>query len=572
MSSGTSTTESASSFPKDPTEASTKPVPRAGATAALPEVVDSSGMTADPSATGARAQPGETEEEGQFDLGAVLDYALFGLRCLRRNALVAIGVAAAIVGASLALLRVLPRTYHVETTVLVQGDLVLVPLATGRQDDSTTTQGVADLMLGRENLISIIRQTNLVERWKLTRSPLHRVKDTLYAPFRRPFAEEELVDALIYLLEKQLIAWNDDRKVTIEVAWNDPGDAYRIIAAAQQNFLESRQLAETSAITDTIAILESHLAVAREQVETAVANARASRPRDAVRTEPRAPAAATASSTAAAEVSADVLRVRRLMEAKRRAVEDLEQLRSRRLAELQAQYTEQKAVYAESHPILVNLRDSISALSLDSPQLAQLRREAQLLEAEYSAKGGPLQAAEVEAARSTTGSPLPSVILRDTRRDPREEYAQLELTNATAKYNEILDRLNGARLALDTSQASFKYRYQVVRPPLPPKRALRPNMKMVLAAGVAGGLLAGVLAALGLDLRKGLLLEAWQIKRQLGVPLLAELPASMVRGAGPLPPPRPVDELAVGRPHDAFGDRPESAEPRPAAGARIPRA
>jgi uncharacterized protein involved in exopolysaccharide biosynthesis len=221
----------------------------------------------------------------------------------------------------------------------------------------------------------------------------------------------------------------------------------------------------------------------------------------------------------------------------------------------------------------VNLRESIAALSLDSPQLAQLRREAQALEAEYSAKGGPLQAAEAEAARSTTGSPLPSVILRDTRRDPREEYAQLELTNATAKYNEILDRLNGARLALDTAQASFKYRYRVVRPPLPPKRALRPNAKMVVAAGVAAGLLAGVLAALGLDLRKGLVLEAWQVQRQLGVPLLAELTSSMVKGPGPLPPSRHVDELAVGRPHDVLGDRPEAAEPRPASpGARIPRA
>lgn len=523
----------------------------------------------------ARAQPEGPEEDGQFDFGAVRDYASFGARCLRRHALVALGVAMAIIGAALVLVRVLPRTYHVETTVLVQGDTVLVPLATGRQDDATTTQGVADLLLGRENLISIIRQTNLVERWKLTRSPLHRLKDAIYAPFRRPFADEEMVDALIYLLEKQLVAWNDDRKVTIEVVWNDPGDAYRIIAAAQQNFLESRQLAETSAITDTIAILESHLAVSRTQVETALANARASRPREAARPEAKAPDAspATTSATAAAGVAADVLRVRRLVDAKRRAVEDLEQLRSRRLAELQAQYTEQKAVYAESHPILVNLRDSISALSLDSPQLAQLRREAQALEAEYSAKGGLLQTSDAEGSRSTTSPPLPSLILRDARRDPREEYAQLELANATAKYNEILDRLNGARLALDTSQASFKYRYRVVRPPLPPKRPLRPNTKMLVLAGVAAGLFGGVFVALGLDLRKGLVLEAWQIKRQLGLPLLAELSGSMLKGAGPLPPARLVDELAVGRPHDAFGERPEAGDPRvPASGARIPRA
>lgn len=527
-------------------------------------------MAADPS----HGQADASEEEGQLDFGAVLDYASFAARSLRRHAWAAFGVAATVVIASVLLIRILPRTYHVETTILVQGDMVLVPLATGRPDDATSTRGVADLLLGRDNLISIIKQTHLVERWKLTRSPLHRLKDAVYALFQRPFADEEMVDALIYLLENKLIAWNDDRKVTIEVAWYDPVDAYRIIAAAQQNFLESRQLAETSAITDTIAILESHLAVAREQVEVAVTNARASRPRDAVRTEARPPDAPSAPEkpTLAMEMSSEVLRVRRLLEAKRRAVEDLEQLRSRRLAELQAQYTEQKAVYAESHPILVNLRESIEALSQDSPQLAQLRREAQALEADYAAKGGGLQAGDPDTSRSTTAQPLPPMILRDTRRDPREEYAQLEMTNATAKYNEILDRLNAARLALDTAQASFKYRYRVVRPPLPPKQPLRPNTKVLLVAGLAGGVLAGLLFPLVLDLRKGLVLEPWQIKRLLGVPLLGELSVSMLRAPGPAAPPRRVDELVVGS-AQGEGDEPlEAGDVRLPAGARSPRA
>jgi hypothetical protein len=225
-------------------------------------------------------------------------------------------------------------------------------------------------------------------------------------------------------------------------------------------------------------------------------------------------------------VSAEALRLRGLLEGRQRAVEDLEQLRRRRLAELQAQYTEQKAVYAESHPILVNLRESIAALNQDSPQLAQLRRETHELEAEYLAKGGRLNAPETETPPKAPTSPLPSVIFRETNRDPREEYARLELANATAQYNALRDRVYSARLELDTARASFKYRYLVVRPPLPPKVAVRPKVGMLAAGGVMAGLLSGVLAALGLEIRKGLIVQAWQLERGVGVPLLAELPAS----------------------------------------------
>jgi hypothetical protein len=500
--------------------------------------------------SGSPARPGRPEEDaieddGGLDLAALFDYASFVVRSLQRHAVAATAVVLLGIAGTLIILGVLPRTYRVDTTILVQGDYLLTPLATGGVDKVTTTKGVAETILRHDNLISLIRQANLVERWKLTRGRLHRLKDNWFGLFRKPLNDDDLVDSLVFTLEKDLIVLNDDRTVTIAVSWRDPNDAYQITAAAEQNFLESRLLAETSAITDTITILESHVAAAREQVEAAVADAQVSRSRQARQSEPRMPASPVAEARRSSAPSGEALRIQGLLEAKQRAIEDLEQLRRRRLAELQAQYTEQRTVYAESHPLLVNLRESIQALGQDSTQLTQLRREAQALETEYVANGGRVDDPGPDPNLGPSRPTSPALILRELpSRDPREELDRLQLTNATAKYNALLDRLNGARLTLDTSRGSFKYRYVVIRPPLPPKVAIFPNTGLFLFAGVLTALLAGILAAVGLDVRKGLVVQGWQVRRLVGLPLLADLTATPT--GGELPRPGPTSR-AVGR-------------------------
>jgi uncharacterized protein involved in exopolysaccharide biosynthesis len=228
-----------------------------------------------------------------------------------------------------------------------------------------------------------------------------------------------------------------------------------------------------------------------------------------------------------------MLRLQGLLDAKRRSIEDIEQLRRRRLAELQAQYTEQRSVYAESHPLLTNLRESIQALGQDSTQLAGLRREEQELATQYAAAGGQVEDPVTDASRRTGG---PALILRELpSRDPREEFDKLQLSNATAKYNAVLDRLNTARLSLDAARGSFKYRYIIVRPPLPPKIPVSPKAGPLLAAGSLAALMAGMLLGLALEVRRGLVVQPWQVERLAGVPLLGELRAADAVGTPATP-------------------------------------
>jgi uncharacterized protein involved in exopolysaccharide biosynthesis len=92
------------------------------------------------------------------------------------------------------------------------------------------------------------------------------------------------------------------------------------------------------------------------------------------------------------------------------------------------------------------------------------------------------------------------------------------------KYDTLLDRINSARIELDTARAAFKYRYSIVHPPQLPKKPAKPKVPLVLAAGVIAGMVLAVLSAALADLRSGRILESWQVQRSLGLEVLGQVP------------------------------------------------
>jgi uncharacterized protein involved in exopolysaccharide biosynthesis len=475
-------------------------------------------------------------EGGGLDPRIVLELFSFVARALRRHVRVALALSLGLAGATFVFVRLLPKTYHVETTLLAQNNQVIAALGNpGRAvpyDNEGPTRAVAETVQRRDNLVAIIRQTGLVEHWRQTRHPLGRLKDRVTLWFHRPLTDDELVDVLVFVLETKLLAWSHEGKVTIACDWHDPATALRIVEAAQQNFLETRHVTDTSIIAESISILEGHLDTAREEVTAALATARGRRAGTPSAGAPRPSSAAAPPASGGARVPGDagpkreeLARLRTLLDTQRRAVRDLEDFRQKRLGELQGQLAEQKAVYADSHPLVVTLRQSIEALSQDSPQLAALRRELHDLEAQYLAKGGSLAEATAELLPATRIAAPETIVLRDSGpRDPTEEYAQQRLGAAISRYNSLVARIEGARMELDAARAAFKYRYIVVQPPRPPKKAVGPKTGLLSALGTFAGLVLGLCAALLLELRHGRIVQAWQVHRLLGVPVLVELP------------------------------------------------
>jgi len=210
---------------------------------------------------------------------------------------------------------------------------------------------------------------------------------------------------------------------------------------------------------------------------------------------------------------------------------------------LQARLAEARAIYTENHPTIVDLKQSIAALSVESAQVGSLRQEIAALKAEHesaevataSGPSAPTPAVSwVPAPSSTTANAattppqLPSDVLRialDLRedRDPAMVYARGQLRDAMDKYAALRAQIQGAQIDLETAQAAFKYRYTVVTPARLPRNPTVPNIPIVTLVAFVVSILCGLLLAVLVDLRRGRLLERWQLERLLERPILGEL-------------------------------------------------
>jgi uncharacterized protein involved in exopolysaccharide biosynthesis len=102
-------------------------------------------------------------------------------------------------------------------------------------------------------------------------------------------------------------------------------------------------------------------------------------------------------------------------------------------------------------------------------------------------------------------------------------YARGQLRDAMDKYAALRAQIQTAQIDLETAQAAFKYRYTVVTPARFPRRPTVPNIPVVTLVAVVAGMLCGLLLAVLLDLRRGRVLESWQVERLVGRPIIGDI-------------------------------------------------
>lgn len=514
---------------------------------------------------------GDEDDEALFDREQVGNYFGFVRGSLRRHRWLASGMFAAIVSLAAGALAALPRTYHVEAKLLAQRSQVLVVRGDGPDAGVAPTRGAVETIRGRAAILSIIAATDLVQHFEDHRSPSQRLTKLVSRLVRRtPETEQDRLDAMVERLEKHLTAWVVDGSVSIAVDWGDPEMARRIVDAAQRGFLAARHAQEVDALAESIAILSSHGASLKADVDAEVAalgrlraERRAERERAAEGPPGPAPALAPlqqrtagllmarqAPRVARATPHASAGEAQSALAAKRRELAELEDARRRRLGEAQARLSEQLRVFTENHPTIVEARQAVAASSVPSVQAHALRVEIAALEAaeERRAAEGrdeetPGAGASPAASRSATsasaaGAPVarqvavipqpPSDLLHldgELRedRDPAMVYARGRLRDAMDKVALHRAQMQATQIDLETAEAAFKYRYSVVTPAQLPKRPTKPNVLLVMVAAVFGAGLASILAAVWADLRSGRAVERWQIERLVDGPILGEL-------------------------------------------------
>jgi uncharacterized protein involved in exopolysaccharide biosynthesis len=426
---------------------------------------------------------------------------MLAMNSAHRRKTVAVTVFLLALSATLAFVLTKKPVYRVYTTILAQRSSAL-PSAARAMFEELPTRSAWEVVHRRENLVALVKATNLAGsapfpddvdlRTRIKRAlGLGKTTDAALDP----------VDRLVLVLDKELEVTTDEGTITIKLDWPDPRQAHSIVQAALQNFLEARHLQEVTAIDEIISVLRGRAAVLRKNLDDVMADVQRRRPVVA-----RAPSGALAP-----QPSEELVRLQSLLASKQRAIEDVENFRRRRIADVDAQLQQALNAFSDAHPTVIALRQEYAAVSRESPQIATLREEELKLRAQVSAR-----AAREGTSATPTAAPAPALDTLRTSEDPR-------VIEARAQYEQLNARLGAAQVELDAARAAFKYRYNVVWPPQVPDAPYGNSRVEIALAGLIASFCAAIFAAAIPDVVRGRILQRWQVERSLDLPVLGEI-------------------------------------------------
>jgi capsular polysaccharide biosynthesis protein len=485
----------------------------------------------------------EDDEEEGLDLHAISDFAGYVLRAPRRHPRRFVALLALSIGFGGALFVLYPRTYSTEVKILAQRNLVLPALGnpnrTVPREADNPTKNVGDTILQHDNLVGLIKQVNLVDRWDTSRPTLLHWKDRVSEKLGGPVDEKERLRSIEGVLEKRLTVTSDDTTITITAEWSDAQMAYDLASAVEKNFIDARYDAEISVINDAIDILQqhaneekAHFDDARNEFENVEMKQKP--PPSAAKTSSPAPRVQaptprpTASAPAAPAVDPALLQA---LQDKRTEISNVEAQRAQRINDINRQISDALVQFKPEHPTVVGLKQKLAEAQAEPPDLARLRNEERVLIDKVAVNAPPLATA-IAAASTTHSSAATIAALTNSasggsplliEEDPAVTVARMKLQQSAQKYADLENRIDGAQIELDIAKTAHKYRFSIVHPAEVSKRPRKPN-PIGLFLGIAFAIFFFAFGGVVLrERRLGLIVEPWQVERKLKLPILGEL-------------------------------------------------
>ena len=398
-----------------------------------------------------------------------------------------------------------PRLYRSEAVIRAQRQQALPSLVRQGASDEAPTRSAYELIHSRENLLDLLRSTGLLDGAPHSPGLLERFLKAIGIEPGTP--DDDPHAPLVRKLDKALDVTTGDGTVKISLDWSNAQQAYRLVGAAAQSFLEARYLQEVTTIDDSIGLLNARLGPLREQLAEAIEDAQR---RGAAMAEFMPPPVAAPSPSIQAN---DGLRqLEAAIETKTRAIRDIEDFRRRRLLDLQAQIEERRGQLAEAHPTMVGLRAEVAGLQQESRQVEVLREEERNLRAEYATRLG------ADAPAGRRGSSLGSRVASSAAVEQSER-----VRDARFQYQQMVSKVSAAQTDVDNARAAFKYRYSVSWPATVPTTAVSPKPVRVFGLGLLMSLLVAALVAAAPDIMRRKVVERWQVERGLGLDVLATI-------------------------------------------------
>lgn len=486
----------------------------------------------------------ETEEVEEssgpsFNAEMLKSYLIFAKGAIRAHRfLIGVVVVIGLVLTGL-VVKFIPRTYSCTTVLMTVENAVLDGNGGGRP-----LVGAEGLMMRRENLEQLIKKTDLVHKYQPRRPPLLRTKDRIMASLFGPLDDKTLLAILVPTLENRLAVGAKGDTLEIKVDWNDAATTAELAKAAQDGFLELRHRAEISAFQEKMGILDAHSAKMREEIDALAQQMRASleaKAADLTKSTgksgapaPRATPSFSLSARPATPAAADSVlpELREKLQAAKARLQAAEGERSSRISQERAKLDELKLHLTPNHPQVITQAERLNAAQDVSSDLALLRSEVSDMEVQVKqrdamAKTGPLGPPRLGSTGgvATAGAGvemLPADIVRLLESSEIDPALSAQMSGAVVRYASLRDEVRGAKLALDTAQAAFNHRYQVVIPVEEPGKPIKPALPVLAIAGIVLSLLIGFAIPVLLELKRGVLVERWQVEH-FQLPVLADL-------------------------------------------------
>ena len=476
------------------------------------------------------------EEEGRgFRAELLQSYLAFGKRALRLRWRLAALIGFIGIALTAGAVAFWPRTFTVKTVLMGLGSPVL-----DSRDKLTPLEGADGLILRHENLEAIIRDTDLVRTFDARRSSFFKMKDHIMWALLGEPSEKTKIGILVGTLQSKISVTLErgdlQGQLTISVDWSDGQTAAELADAARESFLRARHTAEMSAFEDKLAILETHVGSLRDEISVLadqVNAVQADPPSTAAAADPGAKPAAPRFVMArpAAAKAADPLVAEELASLKEKLASDkpklaeLESDWSKRQRDEQSKLADMKLRLTPSHPEVVTEEERVRMLSQVPTEVSSLRSEIATLEGDIKAKallssrpGTPVSVPSVGGCTET----LPTAIMQALQKDDVDPALRAQLSGAVVKYGDLRGDILVGRIDLDTAQAAFNHRYQVVVPAEVPSKPEKPKPALILVGGLFMTLLLGLILPILLELKSGRMVERWQV-HHLELPVLAEL-------------------------------------------------
>jgi uncharacterized protein involved in exopolysaccharide biosynthesis len=492
-----------------------------------------------------RAPAEEAEPEG-LDIEKLKELTGFVLRAGRRRRKLAIATFLTVAALGVTTAVTMPKTYSAQVKIFAQRPSALRALSSSNQEMNQAddpTKNVGNMIMRHDNLVALVTQANLANRFDEMRAPALRLKDRATTWLYGPPSDEDKLRVLVANLEKKLDIFADDTTLVITVDWPSPQMAFDLVTLVQKNFLEARYDSDLAVITDSIGVLQDHAKSGLAKVDTAleeytkaVAIAIANVP--PVGTPqwrgytyvPRPSGAASASAPAVDPSVALALEEARLK------IRALEHERQGLIDSLRQQLVQAQLTLTPMHPTVIALQQKIEAMSQPSAELLRLKDEERGLVAQVPAPSpsasqspapqiiGPPMAGEANASPSPPPMSPPA---RAGLEDGATRLARSKLEAAIQGYEASMARIDAANVELDITRTAYKYRYTILTPAELPTKTKKPIAQLVGVGAIVGAAVLAFLLAAIADVLGGLVLESWQVRRRLKLEVLGELDRSV---------------------------------------------